>query len=141
MSRRSTNTIKIFDTLFRRIFKDKVCYGYSTHGWQSSYAADCKSADLGANPGLCSNRIILAYALLPFHIIMRTYVFYFKNIRYYFESTSCVHWDCFNSSIAPNTCIFFICLFLSRRNASRTSVIEEWTAWTSLGCCCIRRLV
>ena len=26
----------------------------SLHGWQSSYAMDCRSMDLGANPGPCS---------------------------------------------------------------------------------------
>ena len=38
-------------------FKGCSRLGRSLHGWQSSYATDCRSVDPGANPGPCS-RII-----------------------------------------------------------------------------------
>ena len=35
-------------------FKGGPRLGRSLHGWQSSYATDCRSVDPGANPGPCS---------------------------------------------------------------------------------------
>ena len=40
-------------------FKGGSWLARSLHGWQSSYATDCRSVDPGANPGPCSN-------ILPF---------------------------------------------------------------------------
>ena len=38
----------------RRVFKRVGRVGWTPHGWQSSYAMDCRSMDPGANPGPCS---------------------------------------------------------------------------------------
>ena len=36
-------------------FKGDSWLARPLHGWQSSYATDCRSVDPGANPGPCSN--------------------------------------------------------------------------------------
>ena len=39
-------------------FKGGSGLARSLHGWQSSYATDCRSVDPGANPGPCSNNLL-----------------------------------------------------------------------------------
>tara|TARA_B110000438_G_scaffold292505_1_gene330948 strand:- start:1860 stop:2027 length:168 start_codon:yes stop_codon:yes gene_type:complete len=45
----------------RTIFKESVPLAEYKHGWQSSYARDCRSLDLGANPGPCSKKLFFIY--------------------------------------------------------------------------------
>ena len=44
-------------------FKGGPRLGRSLHGWQSSYATDCRSVDPGANPGPCSKMQFIGQSL------------------------------------------------------------------------------
>ena len=54
-------------------FKGESRLARLLHGWQSSYATDCRSVDPGANPGPCSNILIVVrlhvwgYLILPIY--------------------------------------------------------------------------
>ena len=47
-------------------FKGGSRLGRPLHGWQSSYATDCRSVDPGANPGPCSNNLLILELLFFF---------------------------------------------------------------------------